>query len=46
MNDCGPVITSNVGGIKTESTRLCGFQAKKAGEKIKDIIEDFLLKGY
>ena len=46
MADCGPIVVSNVGGIKKETCRLTGFQAKKAREIIKDVIEDFFLKGY
>ena len=44
--NCGPEQVSVVDGVKTTSTRLRGFQAKRAREIIKDKIEDFILKGY
>lgn len=44
--DCGPEQVSNVDGKRTVSTRLRGFQAKKAREIIKDKIEHFILRGY
>jgi hypothetical protein len=44
--DCGPLSISNIGGKKTESTKLNGFQVTKARDIIRDKIEDFILKGF
>lgn len=44
--DCGAITISNIDGVRKESTRIHGFQSIKARDIIKDIVEDFILKGY
>lgn len=46
MADCGPVQERVIDGMEMKTTRIGGFDAKKARDTIEEMIFDFLLRGY
>ena len=44
--DCGPVSEKTIDGMEMQTTRIPGFEPKKAREIIEKMIFDFILRGY